>query len=1273
MRISQKLSAMTVAVALAGAVASSASGGVLRPWWHLTSGARPTYLHSGMAQKEVQEIVTTPGVFGGNSVTNFFLSVNRKSLKNGEFATEPVAKEFNLPLLTAGNLQSALRADYPGDSWSVEEKLIEHPATAGEMRFVITSDGPAATIEAHPEVGTAKSKVVSEGRADGEIVVFAENLGDANASGVVTPVRITDALPAHMRAVGVAASHPEGSENTVTPLPCSLESGSHVSCTFEANEDPGGKIVPSIVTPYEQIEVRIAVRVEPGAVSGEENAVSVSGGGAPEVSLKRPLTISSATVPFGLEDYELVNEEVGGAPDTQAGSHPFQQTTTIDLNQLADTRPLDFETHKSKVNPPALAKDLSFKWPPGLIGNPTSVARCTLAQFLKAGKEYGNECPPQSAVGVASVTVNEPDIIGTATFTQPLFNLEPLNGEPARFAFDITLANVQVYIDPSLRSGSDYGITVSSYNITQTAAFLSTRITVWGVPGAPEHDAVRGWGCLIETELRGAQKGLCAPPSEEQHPAAFLSLPTLCTGPFVSTGSGDSWTGAGQRAEEHLPPLFEPLAGSEQPALVGCNRLPFGPAIKVSPDGQQASKPTGLNVDVHVPQEGQLNGAGLAQSSIRNIQVTLPEGVTLNPSAADGLQACSEQLIGYEPEHSSSPSELHFTPRLPGSIDPFASGAVEPLRPGVNFCPDSAKIATVKVKTPLLPNPLEGAVYLASPQNFSVFPQENPFETHVAMYVVAEDPVSGSLVKLPGRVELGGAPGVEGLAPGQIRSTFENTPPVAFEDAELHFFGGERAPLASPSRCGTYTTNATYTPWSGGPSVHSSASFQVTSGPNGTPCPGASLPFAASLSSGATNNNAGSFSDLTTTLSRPDGDQSIQSVTLHYPPGLSGLLSGVKLCGEAQANAGACGPESQIGETIVSVGVGGDPFTVTGGKVYITEKYAGAPFGLSIVNPAKAGPFDLQEGRPVVVRAKINVDPITAALTITTDPPGSQHAIPTIIEGFPLQIQHVNVLVNRPGFTFNPTSCNKTEITGVIDSAEGASSPVSVPFQATNCAVLGFKPAFKVSTSGNTSRASGASLTVKLTYPKAPFGSQANIKSVKVDLPKQLPSRLTTLQKACTAAQFQTNPAGCPAASIIGHATAITPLIPVPLTGPAYFVSYGGAKFPELVIALQGYGVTVDLHGETFINKAGITSSTFRTVPDAPVGSFELTLPQGKYSALAANGNLCKSKLKMPTLFTAQNGTVIKQSTPISVTGCAKHKAKHARKAGGRHKQGKKK
>ncbi len=284
-------------------------------------------------------------------------------------------------------------------------------------------------------------------------------------------------------------------------------------------------------------------------------------------------------------------------------------------------------------------------------------------------------------------------------------------------------------------------------------------------------------------------------------------------------------------------------------------------------------------------------------------------------------------------------------------------------------------------------------------------------------------------------------------------------------------------------------------------------------------------------------------------------------------------------------------------------------------------------------------------------------------MTVTTDDEGP-YKIPTIIDGIPLEIKHINVAVDRPGFTFNPTNCSPLAVTGALASTEGATSALSVPFQVTNCAVLAFRPKLEASTSGKTSRAGGASFSVKLGYPAGPY--DANIAKVKVELPKALPSRLTTLQKACTAAVFEANPAACPAASIVGHATATTPEFPVPLTGPAYFVSHGGEAFPSLIIVLQGYGVTVHLVGSTFIDKAGITSSTFKTVPDAPVGTFELTLPQGPYSALAATGNICKKKLAMPTEFVGQNGALIKTSTKIAVTGCGKAKksSKHKKKAG---------
>jgi len=1033
----------------------------------------------------------------------------------------------------------------------------------------------------------------------GQIILTAANLGDANVDGAKVPVQIQDNLPPGLEAVSIKGiAETIGSGGPSDALKCSPKPASEpLICSFEGT-----------LAPYASLEVRVGVNVLPGASSGELNQASITGGLAPSATVKRALKISDQLAPFGIEDYELALEEEGGAPDTQAGSHPFQLTTTLALNQT---------DHESPV---ALTKDLKFNLPPGLIGNPTPFPQCTLGQFLTVtpssskNTNPNNLCPPQSAIGVAMATINEPD--GTfgkplATFMVPVFNLEPSVGEPARFAF--LAFSTPVFIDTSVRTGGDYGVTASVSNVSQLAAFLKSEVVFWGVPGDPRHDNARGWGCL--EAARELPFHEACNPSESHRPPPFLALPTSCTGPLASSVQADSWASPGSFVFAQSEPIQ---------AMDGCNRLPFAPAISATPDGAAASTPTGLNVGVHVPQDLVLNPTGLAESQVKDTTVALPAGVALNPASADGLQACSLSQIALSD-------------------------------PGAASCPDASKVATVEVHSPLLPNPLLGSAYVAA-QN------ANPFGSLLALYVFVEDPVSGVRVKLAGEV-------VPDPVTGQLVSSFKNTPQLPFEDFKLHFFGGDRAPLSTPPTCGPYTTTASFVPWTANQAAGSSSSFNITSGPNGSPCPNP-LPFAPLLAAGSINIQAGAFTPFSTTISREDGQQSLKAVSLHLAPGLSGLLTGVKLCEEADANAGTCGPESEIGQTTVSVGLGGDPFSVKGGRVYITKGYGGAPFGLSIVNPAKAGPFDLGKGvcDCVVVRAKIEVDPHTAALTVSTDSSGP-YAIPTILQGIPLQIKHVNVTINRPGFTFNSTNCAKLQIASNLTSTQGASSAPSVPFQVTNCATLKFAPKFSVSTAAKTSKANGASLHVKLLYPKAPFGSQANIASVKVDLPKQLPSRLTTLQKACTAAQFDANPAGCPAASLIGHAKAITPLLPVPLEGPAYFVSHGGEAFPSLIMVLQGYGVTVDLVGTTFI-KGGITSSTFKTVPDVPVGSFELTLPQGKFSALAANANLCKSKLRMPTLFTAQNGAVLRQSTKIAVTGCAKHKARHKKKHG-KHRHGK--
>jgi hypothetical protein len=490
-------------------------------------------------------------------------------------------------------------------------------------------------------------------------------------------------------------------------------------------------------------------------------------------------------------------------------------------------------------------------------------------------------------------------------------------------------------------------------------------------------------------------------------------------------------------------------------------------------------------------------------------------------------------------------------------------------------------------------------------------------------------------------------------------TTFLNNPQVPFDSLRLSFFGGPRAALVNPPLCGTYTTSTEMTPWSGGASATPSWTFPITSGPGGSPC-AASQPFSPSLVSGTESNQAGGFTPFSLTFDRSDGEQNMSRIQVKTPPGLLGTLAHVTLCAEPQAAQGTCGPESQIGHTTVGVGAGSNPFYVTG-KVFLTGSYNGAPYGLAFVVPAVAGPLNLGV---VVVRAAVNVDPHTAALTVTSEP------LPQILQGVPLHIRAVNVTLDRPSFVFNPTSCDPLSIDAVMTSALGASVPVSTHFQATNCGALGFQPKFTVSTSGRTSRAHGASLDAKVIYPRGAQGTYANIAKVKVDLPKQLPSRLTTLQKACAAATFEANPANCPAASVVGIAKATTPILPVQLTGPAYFVSHGGEAFPSLIVVLEGYGVRVDLVGTTFISKAGITSSTFKTVPDVPVSTFELYLPEGPYSALAANGNLCTSKLAMPTAFVAQNGAVIHESTKIAVTGCPKAKAakRKAKQSGKAHK-----
>ena len=882
---------------------------------------------------------------------------------------------------------------------------------------------------------------------------------------------------------------------------------------------------------------------------------------------------------FGLQSTEVLTTNQDGSPDVQAGSHPYSFITGFHVNEPERVSETEFR-------PSGALKDVHVELPPGFVGNPNAVPKCTSAELNNGG------CPNDTVVGYVDTYLVYRGIEGNKfpelSVSDPLYNMQAPPGVPGELAYK-ALELVPIFMNITVREGGDYGLNVDVHNIGDAISVYGAKVVIWGVPAESSHDPLRG-ACLEWEEKSNGNCPVNVPP------VPFLTNPTSCDTPRSATLSVDDWEDPGVFFSKTVP----------VDELAGCEKLPFEPSLSVQPDGGDADSPSGLSVDLHVPQEATTNLVGLAEADVKNTTVVLPEGLTLNPAAADGLSSCSELAFG-----------LH-------------SGEV-------SGCPVESKVGTVQIDTPLLPEPLVGSVYLAA-QN------ENPFGSLVALYVVAANESYGVRIKVAGNVSLD-------PATGRLTAMFERTPQLPFTDFKLHFFGTARAPLSTPGSCGSYVTQSTIEPWSEDQTAHPSSTFQINAGPGGTPCPSGGT-FAPALTAGSTNVQAGAFSPFTMTMSHEDGQQPLQAVQLRLPAGLLGMVSSVGLCGEAQADAGTCGPESLVGSSIVSVGVGNDPFTVTGGKAYLTGPYEGAPYGLSIVTPAKAGPFDLGQ---VVVRAKISIDPITAALTVTTDSTGP-YRIPTILDGIPLQVKHVNVLIDRNGFTFNPTDCDPLTVSGSIASSQGVSAPVSVPFQVTNCSSLAFKPTFTVSTAGRTSRRNGASLHVKLSYPSGSFGKTANITAVKVDLPRQLPSRLSTLQKACPVAVFEASPTGCPAGSLVGTARATTPVLKDALSGPAYFVSYAGLKFPELVVVLQGDGVSIDLHGETFISKNAITSSTFRHVPDVPVSTFELTLPQGPGSALAANGNLCASTLRMPTVFTAQNGLATRQSTPITVTGCAKHK-----------------
>ncbi len=1016
----------------------------------------------------------------------------------------------------------------------------------------------------------------------GTVIVLVTNVGGVATNG--EPLTITDTLPAGLTATEVGLQREPGGEGLNVGT-CETV-GRTVTCTY-GGELPGNAVAG--------LEMKISVSVAPEASGARVNAARVTGGVAAPKATSNTIVVESAEAAFGLDGpLEADAFDASGALDTQAASHPNLYSTGFVLNSVK--APFG---EASSVFPAQEARDISVLLPVGFVGDPLAAPACP--EHLVAPPNDGKECPPASVVGTVSFqTFQTKWAISSSLGNEqegPLINVVPERGHPAELAFIFMTQEALLYAN-LIHTPAGYAVRVTAANVIPLAELTGAKITLFGNPSAADGGTT------------------------SQIP--FITNPSDCDGgPQVTRMQLDSWQnpaslplnpdGSPDVAAANFEEPQWQKGTAESPAVTGCEKLTFNPELKAKPTSTQAGEPTGVEAKLTVPQNSDPNG--LATPDLKNATVTLPQGVVLNPSQANGLQACSDAQ--------------------------FAEDSTEPAS-----CPLASQVATVTAHTPVLAHELPGEVFIGAPECDPCSNADAQSGRLARLFMQVHSEEYGVTAKFVGNVSID-------PSSGQLTATFTNLIQQPIDEVTLNFHGGPRAALANPTACGDYSSNIDLTPWSA-PYTRDAvltSPFEVTEncGPRG---------FAPSFSAGPVNPQAGAYSPFTLTFSRNDGEQFANDIEQTLPPGLLAKLAGVPRCGEAEANAGACPAGSRIGSVTVGAGPGSDPY-YTSGSIYLTGPYNGGPFGEVVVVQAVAGPFNLGT---VVVHGSIRVNPYTAQATVVSDP------FPSILDGIPLQIRTVNVTLDRPEFTFNPTNCAPSEVTGKLASTQGAVATVSSPYEATNCASLGFKPAVSVSTQGRASKQGGASLTVKI----VPVAGQANTAKFDLELPKQLPARLTTLQKACTEAQFNADPAGCPAASDIGTATVSTPLLSSQLAGPIYLVSHGGAAFPDTEVILQGENVRVVLDGKTQIKK-GVTYSHFEAVPDVPFTSFEAKLPTGKYSIFGANlpastkYDFCGQKISVPVSLTGQNGVLDKQTTKAGVTGCPKlKKAKAVKKKPGK-------
>lgn len=903
---------------------------------------------------------------------------------------------------------------------------------------------------------------------------------------------------------------------------------------------------------------------------------------------------ASASAAFGLKELDATFTDAGGATQSGAGQHP----ATFTLELAVNTKPEPALPEIEEV-PDGEVKDLTIQLAPGLVGNPTAVAPCSIVDFLDEAK-----CSKATRLGTATFTIGGP---GPAnTHEAALFNLDPPPGSVAKVGF--MAVAVPVTAEAAVKPTPPYNVFTKSANIPNVVSFYAAKVALWGVPAASIHDAERGGPAGIPE-------------------VPFLTSPRACEGPLPTSFEAKSWQG---------PTFTESIlthddAEPPQPlGFTGCEKLGFAPRAAAQPSTDRASSPSGLDVSVDVEDEELANPLGTADSDIKKATVVLPQGVTLNPSVAEGLAVCSE-----------------------------ADFAAESLKPGQG-CPQASKVGTVEVETPLLEGELlKGSLFVATQG-------ENPFHSLIALYLVVKDPALGILVKLAGKV-------TPNPRTGQIETTFgepgQEIPQFPLSHVRFHLHEGGRSPLITPPACGPYTTEATFTPWADPGHPHTvPSSFQITKGVGGGPCPPAGPPpFSPGFEAGTLNNQAKAFSPFSLRLTRRDGDQDLTRFSATLPPGLLGDLAGISQCSDAQIAAAraksgrgeqaspSCPANSRIGALSGGAGVGSE-LTYVPGTLYLAGPFGGDPLSAVAIVPAVAGPFDVGD---IVVRVGLTLDPTTAQVEVDA---AHSEPIPHILAGIPLSVRDVRVLADRPRFTFNPTDCEPFQTRGTIwgGGADPFSalddSPVSraARFQAANCAGLAFKPKLAFKLKGGTRRGAHPVLRTVVT----PRAGDANFKSAVVTLPRSAFLDQAHIKTICTRVQFAAgagNGAGCPPGSVYGKAKAWTPLLDEPAEGPVFLRS-SNHNLPDLVVALKGppqAAVQVELAGRIDSHKGGIRAS-FEALPDVPVSRFVLEMQGGDKGLIVNSRDLCSrnSRASASARLAAQNGDRESASPLVRPTGC---------------------